>query len=39
MDQMVKQAQEWVNSTYKGRAGYKEIEVTGKTGWSTMGAL
>lgn len=39
MDQMVKQAQEWVNTTYKGRAGYKEIEVTGKTGWSTMGAL
>ncbi|MGH0425678.1 glycoside hydrolase domain-containing protein [Bacillus pretiosus] len=39
MDQMVKQAQEWVNSTYKGRAGYKEIEVTGKTGWSTMWAL
>ncbi|WP_234931855.1 glycoside hydrolase domain-containing protein [Bacillus thuringiensis] len=39
MDEMVKKAQEWVNSTYKGRAGYKEIEVTGKTGWSTMGAL
>ncbi|MGI2734273.1 glycoside hydrolase domain-containing protein [Bacillus cytotoxicus] len=39
MDQMVKEAQEWVNRTYKGRAGYKEIEVTGKTGWSTMGAL
>ncbi|MED1287605.1 glycoside hydrolase domain-containing protein [Bacillus mycoides] len=39
MDQMVKQAQEWVNTTYKGKAGYKEIEVTGKTGWSTMGAL
>ncbi|EOO99714.1 hypothetical protein II1_05322, partial [Bacillus cereus MC118] len=36
MDQMVKQAQEWVNSTYKGRAGYEEVTVTGKTGWSTM---
>ncbi|PEM35717.1 glycoside hydrolase domain-containing protein [Bacillus pseudomycoides] len=39
MDQMVKQAQEWVNSTYKGRAGYEEVQVTGKTGWSTMWAL
>ncbi|HDX9612639.1 TPA: DUF1906 domain-containing protein, partial [Bacillus toyonensis] len=39
MDQMVKQAQEWVNSTYKGRAGYDEIKVTGTTGWSTMWAL
>ncbi|MGS0480084.1 glycoside hydrolase domain-containing protein [Bacillus mycoides] len=39
MDQMVKQAQEWVNSTYKGRAGYEEVTVTGKTGWSTMWAL
>ncbi|QIE35671.1 DUF1906 domain-containing protein [Bacillus tropicus] len=39
MDQMVKEAQEWVNSTYKGRAGYVEVQVTGKTGWSTMWAL
>ncbi|MGE7869550.1 glycoside hydrolase domain-containing protein [Bacillus paramycoides] len=39
MDQMVKEAQEWVNKTYKGRAGYEEIKVTGTTGWSTMGAL
>ncbi|MGE1166599.1 glycoside hydrolase domain-containing protein, partial [Peribacillus simplex] len=39
MDQMVKEAQEWVNKTYTGRAGYQEIKVTGTTGWSTMWAL
>lgn len=39
MDQMVLKAQQWVNSTYKGKAGYTAIEENGKTGWSTMGAL
>lgn len=39
MDQMVAKAQEWLNSTYKGKAGYTEIKVDGQTGWPTMGAL
>ncbi|WJE55932.1 DUF1906 domain-containing protein (plasmid) [Bacillus cereus] len=38
-DAMVKKAQEWVNSTYKGKAGYTAIKENGITGWATMGAL
>ncbi|WP_081415226.1 glycoside hydrolase domain-containing protein [Ectobacillus panaciterrae] len=39
MDQMVLAAQQWLNSTYKDKAGYTKIEENGKTGWPTMGAL
>lgn len=39
MDYRVLEAQQWVNRTYLGRAGYNEIEEDGKTGWQTMYAL
>lgn len=39
MDQMVATAQEWVNKTYKDHPHYEVIDITGKTGWSTMYAL
>lgn len=38
-DEMVLQAQQWLNQTYKGRYGYNEIVTDGKTGWGTMFAL
>lgn len=39
MDLMVLKAQKWVNSEYKGKHGYVEVEATGKTGWATMRSL
>lgn len=31
--------QKWVNDNFKGEDGYTEIELTGKTGWTTIYAL
>lgn len=39
MDPMVLQVQQYLNSTYGGRAGYNPAPETGKTGWSTMYSL
>ena len=39
VDEMVLQAQNWLNATYTGRYGYNEIVPDGKTGWQTMYAL
>ncbi|WP_344899306.1 peptidoglycan-binding domain-containing protein [Actinomadura meridiana] len=36
---MVLRAQKWVNSAYKGVAGYNPVDEDGITGWSTMYAL
>ncbi len=38
-DQMVLQAQKWVNATYKNVAGYNPVTEDGKTGWNTMYSL
>ncbi|MDX3534204.1 DUF1906 domain-containing protein [Streptomyces sp. MB09-01] len=38
-DQMVLQAQKWVNATYKSVAGYNPVTEDGKTGWNTMYSL
>ncbi|MBS7531814.1 DUF1906 domain-containing protein [Hazenella sp. IB182353] len=39
MDQMVLQAQQWVNSEYSGRSGFTIAPEDGRTGWSTMFSL
>jgi peptidoglycan hydrolase-like protein with peptidoglycan-binding domain len=39
MDQMVLQAQQWVNATYANVSGYVAAPETGQTGWSTMYSL
>ncbi|MEV7302364.1 glycoside hydrolase domain-containing protein [Streptomyces clavifer] len=39
VDEMVLQAQKWVNATYKSVAGYNAVTEDGKTGWSTMYSL
>lgn len=39
VDQMVLQAQQWVNSTYKGVYKFVAAPEDGKTSWSTMYAL
>ncbi|UAK15805.1 glycoside hydrolase domain-containing protein [Sporolactobacillus terrae] len=39
MDEMVLEAQLWVNDTYSGITGYVPAPTTGQTGWSTMYAL
>ncbi len=39
MDQMVLQAQKWVNSTYKDVKGYQAVKETGVTGWPTINSL
>jgi len=39
MDQKVKDAQEWLNKTYKGCSGYTEIPENGHTGVVVMEAL
>lgn len=38
-DQMVLKAQQWLNRTYRSKAGFGSVEETGKTGWSTIYAL
>lgn len=38
-DQLVLQAQKWVNSTYRSVNGYVQCPETGNTGWSTMHSL
>ncbi|MGW3212163.1 glycoside hydrolase domain-containing protein [Streptomyces parvus] len=38
-DEMVLQAQKWVNATYKNVAGYNAVQEDGRTGWNTMYAL
>lgn len=39
MDQMVLEAQKWVNSTYKNVKGYQPVKETGVTGWATINSL
>ncbi len=39
VDQMVLQAQQWVNATYTAAAGYQRCPEDGRTGWSTMYSL
>lgn len=39
MDQMILEAQKWMNTTYSGRTGWTKIEEDGKTGWDTVYAL
>ncbi|MFE3763696.1 glycoside hydrolase domain-containing protein [Streptomyces sp. NPDC059104] len=39
MDKKVLEAQQWVNKTYAGRAGYNPCPENGQTGWSTMLSL
>ncbi|AMW14323.1 hypothetical protein A4E84_35425 [Streptomyces qaidamensis] len=38
-DEMVLQAQKWVNATYKNVSGYNLVTEDGKTGWNTMYSL
>lgn len=38
-DNLVLEAQRWVNSTYGSVAGYARCPETGNTGWSTMYSL
>ncbi|MFB7056532.1 glycoside hydrolase domain-containing protein [Streptomyces vinaceus] len=39
MDKKVLEAQQWVNKTYAGKAGYNPCPENGQTGWSTMFSL
>ena len=39
MDEMVLEAQQWVNATYAGVSGYVAAPENGKVGWSTMYSL
>ena len=39
VDQMVLEAQRWVNRTYSAIPGYQPVKETGVTGWSTMYSL
>lgn len=39
VDQMVLEAQKWVNSTYSKVPGYQPVKESGVTGWSTMHSL
>ncbi|GAB3496564.1 glycoside hydrolase domain-containing protein [Amycolatopsis cihanbeyliensis] len=39
MDEKVLEAQEWVNATYGGVAGYQRCPEDGRTGWNTMWSL
>ena len=38
-DPMVLATQQWLNKTYKGKAGYTSIKENGETGWDTIYAL
>ncbi len=38
-DPMVALTQEWLNNTYTGKTGYTPIEITGRTGSTTVNAL
>ncbi|MDX3852734.1 hypothetical protein [Streptomyces sp. AK02-01A] len=38
-DEMVLQAQKWVNSTYRNVSGYNPVTEDGKTGWNAMYSL
>jgi peptidoglycan hydrolase-like protein with peptidoglycan-binding domain len=38
-DEMVLQAQKWVNATYENVSGYNLVTEDGKTGWNTMYSL
>lgn len=38
-DQMVLQAQKWVNATYGSKAGYNKCTEDGSTGWQTIYSL
>ncbi|MEU3773137.1 glycoside hydrolase domain-containing protein [Streptomyces sp. NPDC032472] len=39
MDKKVLEAQQWVNKTYAGKAGYNPCPENGQTGWPTMLSL
>lgn len=39
MDQMILEVQKWLNITYKGIDGFKQIPENGQTGWTTTNAL
>ncbi|KGI82295.1 hypothetical protein IL38_06050 [Actinopolyspora erythraea] len=39
MDEKVLEAQQWVNTTYGGIAGYQKCDEDGRTGWGTMWSL
>ncbi|RCX20395.1 peptidoglycan hydrolase-like protein with peptidoglycan-binding domain [Fontibacillus phaseoli] len=39
MDIRVLQTQKWLNTTYSGRVGYKEVVEDGITGWNTIYSL
>jgi peptidoglycan hydrolase-like protein with peptidoglycan-binding domain len=39
VDEMVLEAQQWVNSTYAGVTGYKPCPEDGRTGWPVMWSL
>lgn len=39
MHQLVLKAQQWVNSTYSGVAGFQPVLEDGRTGWATVRAL
>lgn len=39
MGQMIKEVQTWLNETYAGKDSFKNIPVTGETGWATTNAL
>ncbi|GAA1644355.1 glycoside hydrolase domain-containing protein [Actinoplanes couchii] len=39
MDERVRQAQQWVNTTYRSVAGFVPVPESGQTGWPTMYAL
>ncbi|MFE4665144.1 glycoside hydrolase domain-containing protein [Streptomyces sp. NPDC056716] len=38
-DELVLQAQKWVNATYRNVSGYNLVAEDGKTGWNTMYSL
>lgn len=39
MDQMILETQKWLNTTYKGVDGFRQIPENGQTGWTTTNAL
>ena len=38
-DEMVRQAQKWLNTTYKNRPGFGSVSEDGQTGWETIHGL